>query len=757
MLENIFSREELVGLARKRRLSDVKKTVPNKMIDEAIDEGWTIEKRGKKTTCVKKEKAHNVLLEDKVWSLLYKMGFHKLSGKEGAFVVINPSDSTSPKTQIDVVGIDHEVALAIECKSCATPLKRPKFQEELTKIASYREKFATYINRQFPEEKKRHSVLAMFTSNAILTEPDKKRAEDLNIYLFDEKDLEYYEDLTSHLGPASRYQFLADILPGKSIEGLSIKIPAIKSRIGGFNAYSFSISPDYLLKLSYIAHRAKGKIADVSTYQRMIKKSRLKKIRDYISEGGVFPTNIVINLEKSRKLSFEKAKQESENKNSVLGWLTLAPAYKSAWVIDGQHRLFAYSGHERAERSLLSVLAFEGLPSSKQAQLFVDINSEQKSVKSNLLRELYAELRWDSEDLETRVSAIISKAVQDIDKEEHNTPFYGRILLSDEKKTDTRCITLESMARALEKAGFFIRKIKKDINEPGPLWAGNNDDTLKRTKYIVNGWFNIIKDKATDWWNLGKSEGGGLAMNDGVTICINVLRSVFNDLEDSKKIKLVQLDDSELLKCISPYGEILGSYLSGLSEENRRTFRRLRGGQGQNTGTKRCETAIHEQKPDFLPPGLSKFIESEKRGTNKKAKEVIDNIELMMQKTIIEELKDNFEEGERQWWFSGVPKSIRMKVTARYEEDDGHRGAEECYFDLIEYRTIITENWDIFEELFAYGDQGNKDKRTAWIVEVNNIRKVVMHASSGVNIESEQLRQLEEYEEWLKRKIEGTV
>src|SRR5260370_10612444 len=73
----------------------------------------------------------------------------------------------------------------------------------------------------------------------------------------------------------------------------------------------------------------------------MIQKSRLKKMREYTSDDGNFPTNIVLNLEKSKYSRFDIGKQEGTPQGATVGWLTLTPAYKSAWVIDGQHRLFA--------------------------------------------------------------------------------------------------------------------------------------------------------------------------------------------------------------------------------------------------------------------------------------------------------------------------------------------------------------------------------------------------------------------------------
>jgi len=91
------------------------------------------------------------------------------------------------------------------------------------------------------------------------------------------KDLEYYEKLTAHIGPAAKYQFFADMLPGKSVPGLAIRVPCVRTRIGAFNCYTFPISPEYLLKIfRNVSHRSKGKASDVHTYQRMLAKARVE-------------------------------------------------------------------------------------------------------------------------------------------------------------------------------------------------------------------------------------------------------------------------------------------------------------------------------------------------------------------------------------------------------------------------------------------------------------------------------------------------
>ena len=268
------------------------------------------------------------------------------------------------------------------------------------------------------------------------------------------------------------------VIDSRQVHGLQLSLPALRSKMGQYTCYNFSIAPEYLLKIAYVSHRAKGKATDIDTYQRMIKKSRLKKIREYISDSGIFPTNIVINLEGKRTVRFDQ--KEGSSQGAEYGTLHLKPTYRGAWIIDGQHRLFAYSGHQRAKTSYLNVLAFEGLEASKQAQFFIDINHEQKSVKRGLLHELFSELNWDAEDETKRVGAIVSKAIQALNDEKYS-PFYDRILLTDSVPTTIRCISLDSIFGELQK-GLYIITPKVEY---GALWAGDNDKTLRRTLKVI--------------------------------------------------------------------------------------------------------------------------------------------------------------------------------------------------------------------------------------------------------------------------------
>lgn len=565
-----------------------------------------------------------------------------------------------------------------------------------------------------------------------------------------ENDLAYYEKLVSQIGTAARYQLLADLLAGRTIPGLELTVPAIKTKMGKFIAYTFSVRPEYLLKIAFVSHRAKGKPSDIDAYQRMLKKSRLNSIRQYISEGGVFPTNIVVNIAQSKWLTFDRGKQESEEKSSTFGWLNIKPAYRVAWIIDGQHRLFAYAGHPDSIKGLISVMAFVDLPASEQARLFVDINAEQRKVKQSLLQELYAELHWDAEDIEVRLQAVLSKTIQALDGDP-TSPFFLRILKADDVRTDLRCISLTTIFKALEQGKFFISAKKKgEILGYGPLWQGDNVATMKRTQAVLNGYFEVISSSAPELWKKGAGEGGGLAMNNGVTACINALKSIFHHLQTVENIRLVDLDDMEIVEVARPFALSVGRYFANMNPDQISWFRRLQGAAGQATGTRRVEEAIRHHEQTFDPPGLREFLEREQTQTTTRAFETIQRIEHILQSTVVSELKNEFRSAEADWFFEGVPKAVRKKVDDRINEEAGKKGGREENFDLIDYRAIITENWELLGDLFGRG-KGNKDAKTKWLVVVNELRKPVMHASKGVSlpITEEQLTLLEEIEDWL--------
>src|SRR5665213_852326 len=140
------------------------KSVPTTKLKAFINDGWTEVSRGETTTRLQRPKKIGPHLEDRVWTLFYRMRFPLLSDAGGGKVLVG-TDERSPLSQIDVFAMDDEVALAIECKASESYSKRTQFQDELGKHSLLREPLTAAIKRQFAGSRKRNIVLAMFMAN----------------------------------------------------------------------------------------------------------------------------------------------------------------------------------------------------------------------------------------------------------------------------------------------------------------------------------------------------------------------------------------------------------------------------------------------------------------------------------------------------------------------------------------------------------------------------------------------------------------
>src|ERR1700722_11475136 len=97
------------------------------------------------------------------------------------------------------------------------------------------------------------------------------------------------------------------------------------------------------LKISYVLDRSKS-IKLLPTYQRLIKKPRLSKIRKFIENSGYFANSVIASIDSGgKKIRFDTAGSAIDGSASKMGVLYLPPQFRSIYIIDGQHRLYSYS------------------------------------------------------------------------------------------------------------------------------------------------------------------------------------------------------------------------------------------------------------------------------------------------------------------------------------------------------------------------------------------------------------------------------
>ncbi len=414
-LEGLASGEDLAQTYKKRNVKYVYKQVVKQDLQPYFDDGWEKIGRGsKKFFRLRKLKDIASGFEDEVWCIFYKMGFDEMN-KDHNFSISREKSNLSK--QIDAYARDEQCICVIECKAAERPHTKRSLDKDIDQLAGIRHEIELSIFSHYKNlgnENKFKVVWILALKNIDISENDLERAYKANIRVIDESMVEYYLQLSKHFGRSSKYQFLADMFPGRDIPDLIEPVPAIKGKMGNTDFYSFVMEPEKLLKIAYIAHRAKTNEEDIDAYQRMAKRSRLNEIAEYIhNKQGIFPTSIVINIESDRPMRFDQAAGMA-GKNAILGKLYIPNKYKTAWIIDGQHRLFAYSDLEEAKTATLPVMAFENLDSDVQAKLFVDINGEQVKVSKNLLNDLYATIHWNSTNPRDRLLALTSRLIKEL-------------------------------------------------------------------------------------------------------------------------------------------------------------------------------------------------------------------------------------------------------------------------------------------------------------------------------------------------------
>jgi DGQHR domain-containing protein len=218
-----------------------------------------------------------------------------------------------------------------------------------------------------------------------------------NVALWTDETLEYYEELIDKISHFARYQVLSDL--GLRLNFSSdIEAEAIKITQNGYSMYATSLSPDWLLRTVNVVRRIR--FADgPKGYQRLLDKSRIT--------NSDRPTSISNYIDSNTNWLFPNAIVLASSRNSNLiqkdGKLKLKSNYGQFWVIDGQHRLFAFANAEarkKDNRLLCVIIDVDSLGDEKDeerelAQIFVTLNGRGKRVPKALLYELYQLLGSD--------------------------------------------------------------------------------------------------------------------------------------------------------------------------------------------------------------------------------------------------------------------------------------------------------------------------------------------------------------------------
>jgi DNA sulfur modification protein DndB len=734
----IIERNQLDIAARQRRDPNVNRSIHVADEAEFVRDNWVVVRRGTKAVRVSKPKPHDVLLEDRFWHLCYKMGYPVLSGPRFTLKYLRSDDSIGEK-QIDVFAKDDETCLVAECKSRDIRGRRP-LQKDIHETIALQKYFSNSIRAAFKDSSKLKILWIYVTENIIWSEQDVDRANSGNIKIVTENDLIYFEAFIGHLGSAGRFQFLAEFLAGQEIPGLNAKVPAVKGAFGPYKFYSFAISPKHLLKIAFVNHQALNHPGSRPAYQRMINSKRIKNIGNFISSGGFFPTNILVNF--NGECRFDQIAEQNEDNRLKFGWLYLPNRYKSAWIIDGQHRLYGFSNLEdKYLESTLFVLAFEKLDPQKEADLFITINHEQKSVPKSLLVTLQADLKLGSSDPKEALSALGSAIVRTM-ANDPTSPFFGRIQTPDVTPQPSQNLTVAEIVKGITRSGLVGRMAGKGQRIAGYLSQATDKKTIDRARRVINGYFRTIMDANPTRWVAGRAEW--ICVNPGIRAHLLLIAEIVKHLDAKGVIDGFEASEERLITEITAFVTPICSFIKSASVAQLEPKFSRKFGEGGMTEYfyALCEI-LNAKNKEFGTDEFRQYLARQKDARDGQTRQdVLDLVQTVIDVSIdvlktvygLEELAS----GEKAYWEIGIENS-KIKEEAYKKQQMAQREKrlpKEAYLDLVDLDSIFRQkgNWEHFSTIFNIPLEGANPKAKVynldWIDKLNERRRTAAHSSA---------------------------
>lgn len=739
--DKIVSGKELTSAKSARAKNYITKRDRSIALPELIEEGWIQYRqyKDKKYVGVKKEKPIDELFEDKVWVLFANMGFTNMNSDrnfEMSYDFRNP-DITQ---QIDVFAADDETILIVECKA-AEEIREGVFKKPIEALYGQMDGLRKEAMKKYPGCKVK---FIWATHNFIMNKADLTKLNEWGIVHFSDAVIEYYIELVKHLGTSAKYQLLGNLFANTEIRNMEERIPAIQGKMGGFTYYSFSIEPERLLKISYVLHRNEANKNMMPTYQRLIKKKRLQEIKKFVDNNGYFPNSLIISIDTGGKgLQFDQSNLKVDSSISKLGILHLPKKYRSAYIIDGQHRLYGYSDSEYALKNTIPVVAFVDLDRKEQIKLFMDINENQKAVPKTLRVTLNADMFWDSDNYNERRQALRSKIAQMLGEEE-TSPLLSRIVVGENESSPLKCITVEAVQTALKKCQFFTTFGKNNvITRDGTFDLGANQETCNLFYPFIEDCLKYIKRYCESEWAKGESSSGILTINRGIQAIIRVINDIINMLVSQSLIS-PKIDKSEkVIRQVYYYLDPLIDYINSLSLEQKKELRSYFGGGADTRFWRTFQKAISDVRDDYNPEGLDEYWRDEAKTFNEESHRLLREIEIKTKSIMAQKLE--IKHGEN-WIIIGLPKPVYAK--AKKEADDQNYdiiasgGSSETVtiwdcVTLADCKDILLngKNWsEIFETIFVRPEEekiaGGRSAKTQWLTRLNSISNKLLKATT---------------------------
>lgn len=738
-------------------------SVDHNLVADYEKEGWEVDDVLKTKTKLSKAKEHSKIFEDEVWCQMYELGFRTLNIDENFELPF--SKDPKDKKQIDVIAINEETALIIECKSSKKLKKAPSYKDEFDLLGLRIDGFSKTLKQLLNDSIKVKYIFATRNLRIDNDSVDMKRFYSTNSYLHNDSSFQYVNSLTKNYKNAANYQFMGLLFKNQLINNQKIEIPAVEGEMGGLKYYMFSIEPGILLKMGFVLHRTKANEDEMPTYQRLLVPSRLKGITSFIDGpdgkgGGFFPNSIIVNFNtKKHKIIFEQGSKTSHS-SSKFGTLKLPNAFSIAYIIDGQHRLYGYANSKFKDSNTIPVVAFSNLKSKVQLEMFMNINQNQKAVSPSLRLTLEEDLFWDSDRADSRIKALRSSIIKNLCISQ-SSPLLNKISVGE----DSAELAFKPFATALNSSGLLpIAKGNKYSEKylAECLYDTNNNNHDQEMRKSRNSICKLIELAysfvAEEYENIFERDRYFILSNRGTYAFINIIGSL-NSFLTKKGHLNKKHKPQERFNEMEKYLAALLDSINSIDKQKEDSLLSLIGAGADVKWLRFFQEQINSKFKEYNPTELIEWRERNNSELQAEGRDYGVKIEKFMKNKVLENIKLLFKEN----W------ELEINSIKRDCQDRAEKEMERYYkefnqkkivqwtemFNVNDYKTIIEKYWTNeceddsyikFEILFSL-DIGlgfnSKKERTKWISKFNSLRNNWAHeASKNTGLSKEEVTTL---------------
>jgi len=450
--------------------------------------------------------------EEKIKQFLQNLEFNDVAGARDDFRING--------IQVDVCGGWENALLVIECKT-----KQRLGQKSIrSAINEFRGKIPL-LQAGFKEHPK-YSKYTFFkyiivTKNIMVRKADYEFANQYpDIYIWNDDFLEYDSNLYSYIKPYAKHDLLGEMRIRPVVQR-PITVPAFQVKFGNVNVYNFVMNPRHLLEIASVARR---EVRRERYYQRIIDKKRLVRIAEYVQDGGTFPNNIIISFRENLNVKFHREKGPNYSSTDwpylgiAYGTLEFPKDYRSCWIIDGQHRLYAFINVEDKFDFNMPITAFEHLDMEKQCKFFLDINKNQKPVDPDLVWDLNGEMIPSEKD------GIISNVVKFLNEEQRGSLFHEIYYPSTGIKRKSDKVKISAISIAIKRRKLADEVTLQSIKNP--LYDKDPANCVKKVGSSLSKYFDVVKTNYPNNWEL-KSKGFMLT-NSGIGVVTGLFEKILS-------------------------------------------------------------------------------------------------------------------------------------------------------------------------------------------------------------------------------------